>query len=232
MSSLALSELIGASVIDNTGAHAGKVREVALAPQENSSLVTAFVVKTRHGNRLVPCKALSLIDNGLRISTSAEEWSPYGGGEGMLLLERDLLDQQIIDVHGRKVVRVNDIDIHEESANGHIVLKVGAVDVGARGAIRRLLKGVVPAAGLHLLLQRIPPRLIPWEFVDLIEIDPARRVKLKISLDRLAKLHRLTLPTSWKTLLPRNAKPSLRRWTRELPPKPWKKSIPSCSGRF
>ena len=79
----------------------------------------------------------------------------------MLLLERDLLDQQIIDVHGRKVVRVNDVDIHEESSNGHIVLKVGAVDVGARGAVRRLLKGVVPAAALHALLQKIPPRMIP-----------------------------------------------------------------------
>ena len=71
----------------------------------------------------------------------------------------------------------------------HIVLKVGAVDVGARGAVRRLLKGVVPAAALNLLLDKIPPRMIPWDFVDLIEIDPARRVKLKISLDRLSKLH-------------------------------------------
>jgi len=48
---------------------------------------------------------------------------------------------------------------------------------------------VVPAAALHLLLEKIPPRMIPWEFVDLIEIDPARRVKLKISLARLAQLH-------------------------------------------
>jgi flagellar motility protein MotE (MotC chaperone)/sporulation protein YlmC with PRC-barrel domain len=189
MPSLALSELIGATVIDNTGSRAGKVREVALVPQESASHVTAFVVKTRHGNRLVPTQSISMIEGRLRISTAAAEWSPYGGGEGMLLLERDLLDQQIIDVHGRKVVRVNDVDIHEESGNGHLVLKVGAVDVGARGAVRRLLKGVVPAAALHLLLEKIPPRMIPWEFVDLIEIDPARRVKLKISLDRLAKLH-------------------------------------------
>src|SRR5678809_1350614 len=42
---------------------------------------------------------------------------------------------------------------------------------------------------LRPVLQRIPPRLIPWEFVDLIETDPARRVRLKISHDRLAKLH-------------------------------------------
>jgi Mg/Co/Ni transporter MgtE len=52
-----------------------------------------------------------------------------------------------------------------------------------------LLKGVVPSTALRTLLARIPPRMIPWEFVDLIETDPARRVKLKISLDRLAKLH-------------------------------------------
>ena len=189
MPSLALSELIGASVIDNTGTRAGKVREVTLTPQENSSLVTSFVVKTKNGNRLVPATAVSLIDNVLRVATPATEWSPYGGGEGLLLLERDLLDQQIIDVHGRKVVRVNDVDIHEESTNGHIVLKIGAVDVGARGAIRRLLRGVVPAAALRPLLDRIPPKMIPWEFVDLIETDPARRVKLKISLARLAQLH-------------------------------------------
>jgi CBS domain-containing protein len=148
-----------------------------------------FVIKTQQGDRLVPATAVSLINHGLHISTPADEWIPYGGGEGLLLLERDLLDQQIIDVHGRKVVRVNDVDIHEESGDGHIILKIGAVDVGARGAMRRLLKGVVPAAALHLLLEKIPPRMIPWEFVDLIEIDPARRVKLKISLARLAQLH-------------------------------------------
>ena len=105
-------------VIDNTGAHAGKVREVAIAPQESSNQITSFVVKTRYGNRIVPSKSVSLIDNRLRVATNAAEWSPYGGGEGMLLLERDLLDQQIIDVHGRKVVRVNDVDIHEESGSG------------------------------------------------------------------------------------------------------------------
>jgi CBS domain-containing protein len=109
--------------------------------------------------------------------------------EGLLLLSRDLLDQQVIDVHGRKVVRVNDVDFHRDTAQGRPLLKVEGVDVGARGAIRRLLKGVVPAAALRVLLQRLPQREIPWEFVDLIETDPARRVKLKISHDRLARLH-------------------------------------------
>src|SRR4029077_11083839 len=101
----------------------------------------------------------------------------------------DLLDQQIIDVHGRKVVRVNDVELFQDPASRHPILKVGSVDVGARGAVRRLLKGVVPIAALRALLRQIPERPIPWDFVDLIETDPARRVKLKISHERLARLH-------------------------------------------
>ena len=95
-----------------------EVREVTLSPQENSSQVFSFVVKTRNGDRVVPAKSVNLIDNRLRVVTPASDWSPYGSGEGLLLLERDLLDQQIIDVHGRKVVRVNDVDLHEETGDG------------------------------------------------------------------------------------------------------------------
>ena len=111
------------------------------------------------------------------------------GGEGMLLLERDLLDQQVIDVYGRKVVRVNDVDLYRDTVGEQQILKISSVDVGARGAVRRLLKGAVPNTALRSLLRRIPQRSIPWEFVDLIESDPARRVKLKISNARLADLH-------------------------------------------
>jgi sporulation protein YlmC with PRC-barrel domain/predicted transcriptional regulator len=190
MPSIALSELIGAPVYDPSGTTpVGKVREVAIVPQEDPRRVAAFVVKTRHGERLLPMKAVNEVNGGVRADSLSDGWTPYGGGEGMLLLERDLLDQQIIDVHGRKVVRVNDIDIHEELGRDRITLKLSAVDVGARGAIRRLLKGVVPASTLRTLMEKIPPRMIPWEFVDLIETDPARRVKLKIALERLSTLH-------------------------------------------
>ena len=189
MPPLALSDLLGVPVFDQTGATAGKVREVAVIPQDDSTQILGLIVKTREGDRLLVANAVKSINGGVRTSDSASDWIPYTGGDGMLLLARDLLDQQIIDVHGRKVVRVNDVDIHEETGHSHVVLKIGAVDVGARGAVRRLLKGVVPAGALRVLLAKIPPRLIPWEFVDLIEVDPARRVKLKISLDRLAQLH-------------------------------------------
>jgi len=189
MSFLALSELLGSVVYDASGAASGRVRDVALAPQEDRSRPTLLIVKTRKGNCLLPFSAVSQISGSIRASTAAADWNPVNGVEGLFLLSRDLLDQQVIDVHGRKVVRVNDVDIYQQMVENHVVLRIGGVDVGARGAIRRLLKGMVPLAALRVLLQRIPPREIPWDFVDLIETDPARRVRLKISHERLAKLH-------------------------------------------
>jgi CBS domain-containing protein/sporulation protein YlmC with PRC-barrel domain len=186
---LALTELLGAPVYDAAGQVGGRVREVALTPQEDRARVSTFIVKTKAGDRLLPWASVKSVNGGIRAATAATEWSPDRGIEGLFLLERDLLDQQVIDVNGRKVVRVNDVDLHEETAGKVVTLKVGSVDVGARGAIRRLLKGLVPSPALHALLKRIPPREIPWEFVDVVETDPARRVKLKISNERLAKLH-------------------------------------------
>jgi len=189
MSVLALTELLGAPVIDSAGRTGGRVREVALTPQEDRVRISVLIIKTKGGDKLVPLQSVTAINGGVRTSTAATEWGTANGIEGLFLLERDLLDQQVIDVHGRKVVRVNDVDLQQDSVGNRPVLKVGSVDVGARGAVRRLLKGVVPLPALHLLLNQIPPRSIPWDFVDLIETDPARRVKLKISHERLAKLH-------------------------------------------
>ncbi len=189
MSTLSLSELLGTAVYDSTGSVSGRVREVALSPQDDRSRVSLLIVKTSQGDRMLPFSAVSQISGGIRTTTAVTEWKTPNGGEGLFFLSRDLLDQQVIDVHGRKVVRVNDVDFYQETAHDRPFLKIEGVDVGARGAIRRLLKGVVPGAALRALLQRIPPREIPWEFVDLIETDPARRVKLKISHERLAKLH-------------------------------------------
>jgi magnesium transporter len=187
---LTLTELLGAPVFDSSGTQVGRVREVGLCPQDDRARVAALIVKTNQGGDcILPGAAIASADGGVRASSPQPSWAPYTSHEGYLLLSRDLLDQQIIDINGRKVVRVNDVDLYEESVNQHAALKVSAVDIGARGALRRLLKGVVPTGALRGLLRRIPEKLIPWDFVDLIEVDPARRVKLKISHERLAKLH-------------------------------------------
>jgi sporulation protein YlmC with PRC-barrel domain len=203
MRTLALTELIGSAVFDSSGARCGRVHEVGLAPHEDRGQVAVLIVRTRAGDRMVPFSSVRSINGGIRTATPGSSWSPMNGGEGLLLLSRDLLDQQVIDVHGRKVVRVNDIDLNQDISTGHPVLRVNSVDVGARGAVRRLLKGVVPLTALQAMLRRIPPKSIPWDFVDLIETDPARRVKLKISHERLAKLHPADIADIVEDLAPR-----------------------------
>jgi CBS domain-containing protein len=189
MSVVTLSELLGAAVRDPSGAIRGRVREVAIAPQDHATRVAYLIVRTAEGERILPAESLNACGATVRALDESSAWGKYTPSDGVLLLKRDLLDQQIIDVHGRKVVRVNDVEIDSTPTNSHVVLNVVAVDVGARGAIRRLAKGVVPSFTLRALLQKIPPRVIPWEFVDLLETDPARRVKLKIAYEGLSKLH-------------------------------------------
>ena len=187
---IALSTILGAPVYDSSGKLAGHVREVALSPSDDAAHLSDLIVKTSEGDRMLPTKGVSGVDGRtVRAKSKATEWPPLVSSEGLLLLERDLLDQQIIDVKGRKVVRVNDVDLRPEPANGSVKIKIGQVDVGLRGAIRRLLKGVAPSVAVEALASRMPERAIPWEAVDLIETDPARRVHLKLEYARLSKLH-------------------------------------------
>src|SRR3954454_21461667 len=189
MSDVALSELLGASVRDATGAVRGRVREIAIAPQDHPTRIAFLIVKTASGERMLPPDAITSAGATVRAASDAVQWERFAPSDGLLLLKRDLLDQQIIDIHGRKVVRVNDVELESTPVNGHLLINVVAVDVGARGAVRRLSKGIVPSFTLRALLDRIPPRVIPWQFVDLLETDPARRVKLKIAYKGLARLH-------------------------------------------
>jgi magnesium transporter len=190
MSIVALSELLGASVRDASGAVRGRVREIAIAPQDHPTRIAFLIVKTSGGERMLsPDTLTSAAGETVRAVTEAVEWERFIPSDGLLLLKRDLLDQQIIDIHGRKVVRVNDVELESTPIEGHLLINVVAVDVGARGAVRRLAKGIVPSFTLRALLERIPPRVIPWQFVDLLETDPARRVKLKIAYKGLAQMH-------------------------------------------
>ena len=189
MSLVALSELLGATVRDASGTVRGRVREIAVAPQDHPTRIAYLIIRTAAGERVLPPDAIKSAGARVRAASEASQWERYTPSDGVLLLKRDLLDRQIIDVHGRKVVRVNDVELESTPLNSHLLLNIVAVDVGARGAIRRLSKGLVPSFTLRALLERIPPRVIPWEYVDLLETDPARRVKLKIAYEGLAKMH-------------------------------------------
>jgi len=205
-----VSALMGAAVADAAGRTVGHVREFAVAPQEDANHVQALVLRPsgmgRAERSLAAVGDLELTSSGgLRMRPGAQP-APLPREDSFLMLERDLLDQQIIDVHGHKVVRVNDVDLVWEGADGEgavtaegdgtastppdctLKLRIAEVEVGTRGAVRRLLKGL-PFGTVERVSGRFRTTLIPWDFVDLIDRDPARRVKLKIEQDRLAKMH-------------------------------------------
>jgi len=125
----------------------------------------------------------------LELNVSERALELYLPNESWLAVQKDLMDQQIIDTRGRKVVRVNDVDLAEFRSNGNMELRVTQVDVGLPGAVRRLLQGVVPPLVIRKLQSQLPQSAIRWEFVNLIEPDPLRRVKLRISHEKLEDLH-------------------------------------------
>lgn len=190
------STLLGASIEDASGAAFGRVQEFAVVPGEDTNHIHGLVVRRRSARRsaprsLVPVASLIHTPDG-RLQLSAGSVPGEMSAENdFLLIERDLLDQQIIDVHGHKVVRVNDVDLTWEIPGDEttaLELRICEVEVGPRGAVRRLLKGL-PQTAIDNLARRFKATGIPWEFVDLIERDPARRVKLKVEGDRLSQMH-------------------------------------------
>ena len=191
-----VSSLMGSHVIDEQRVSLGDIRELAVAPSVDSAHVHGFLIHLAAAHRAaVP--ALILVAD-LQFTSAGGMQLRKGGqlntlppDDPYLLLERDLLDQQIIDVHGHKVVRVNDVNLVWETtpdSNESLSLRVCEVEVGMRGAVRRLLKGL-PAISVDRIASRFSPNTIPWDFVDLIDRDPARRVRLKIEQDRLSRMH-------------------------------------------
>jgi len=185
---LFLTELVGLRVCDTRGRRIGRVRDAALVPLVDAVRVDRYLVgggwawlTVRHDQ----VRSISLDGIYLR----DELLTPYHSDEYMLRLVRDLLDQQIIDVSGRKVVRVTDVTFGVAQEDSHDVLKVREVDIGLRAIFRRLLQGVLPRRLVRSLQQPIPPNSIRWEFCNIVEADPQRRLQLNISHTMLEKLH-------------------------------------------
>ena len=191
-----VSALMGSAVVDAQGSTLGHVREFAVAPSVDSAHIHGIVLKlvsAKRGDRhtMVPVTHLQLTPSGAMQLRDTARPVPLPDDESYLLLERDLLDQQIIDVHGHKVVRVNDVDLVWENCQEDgpdLSLRIAEVEVGMRGAVRRILKGL-PKAPVDRISARFGASVIPWDFVDLIERDPARRVRLRVEQDRLSNMH-------------------------------------------
>ena len=185
------TELIGAAAYDAQSNYVGRVREFFVHPAEQPNRISHFLISRGRYQPLVARhdQVSSAIPGRVDLNVNERTLEAYQPNEAWLAVQKDLLDQQIIDTAGRKVVRVNDVDLSETRTNGNLELRIAQVDVGLPGAVRRLLQGVAPTTLVRKLQNKLPQRSIRWEFVNLIEPDPLRRVKLRITHEKLEDLH-------------------------------------------
>lgn len=209
---LYFTELLGLPVLDVKGRRIGRVRDAALVPLIHPARIDRFLVGGGWAWLTIRYDQIASISlDGIRLSQ--EHLTPYHSDEYMLRIGRDLLDQQIIDVNGRKVVRVTDVTFERRNVNGNgnahgansedcNCLYVLEVDVGIRSIVRRLLQGVIPARWIRRLQRTLPPKSIRWEFCNIVEADPQRRLRLNISHEKLEKIHPADLADIFEELSP------------------------------
>jgi len=188
-SRVSLTALLGTPVTDSQGHLRGRLKDIAVGTGADAGKVAGLVLKTRAGLCIVPSHEVMETPAGTLELRTPGALVPLKDEGNYLYLAQDLVDRQIIDVKGRKVVRVNDVDLEWMGHGSVHLLRVAEVEVGLRGAMRRVFKGLMPRATLETMSRRFASSGIPWAFVDVIEIDPARRVKLRIEYDRLAEMH-------------------------------------------
>jgi len=185
---LYLTELLGLKIYDLKRRVLGRVRDAVLVPVVHPVRVDRFLIGGGYAWVAVGHDQIETISlDGIYLKH--EQLTPFHGDEYTLRLVRDLLDQQIIDAGGRKVVRVTDITFEVRKEGGHDSLHVLEVDIGMRSVFRRLAQGVLPRRIIRKLQRRIPPNSISWELCNILEPDPQRRLRLNISMAALEKMH-------------------------------------------
>jgi CBS domain-containing protein len=197
---LYLSQAIGRPVLDGAGEPIGKVDDLIVALGSRYPAVTGLVVATDHRRIFLPWSHVARFDaSGARLSTPTIDITKFHQREDEFLLREDLLDKQIVDIDGRKVVRVNDLRLDDVEGKLHLV----AVDVGAAGLLRRLgIEGAYRILARNLNLPT-PERYIDWEDVDPVESSIAS-IKLRVPHQGLAELHPADLAAILDKLAPRD----------------------------
>lgn len=179
-----VSELLGLAVFDAEGTSLGRLDDIRVDPILNR--VDGFLVKQRKTMVAFAWSAVGTFSSELRRIVLAEHGAPQAANSAdseAVLLKRDVLDQQIIDTQGRKVVRVNDILL--DTLGDDLVLR--RVEVGLAGAVRRILAGLLSPRLVRQVTAGLPERSIPWDYVGLIE-PRSSRIRLKVH-QQLARMH-------------------------------------------
>ena len=186
------TEILGAETYDSFGNFVGRVKEMFIVPDEQPNRISRLLLGRGQYRPLVARydQIDSVAPGRVKLTTDESALELYHPNEAWLAVQKDLLDQQIIDTNGRKVVRVNDVELadHRVQRQHRAAHYPGGRGPSGRGS---------PAAAGHRARrwasagcrQKLPRRTILWEFVNLIEPDPLRRVKLRMSSDKLALLH-------------------------------------------
>lgn len=183
-----LTELLGLKVYDLKGRNIGTFRDAALVPLVDPVRVDRFLVGAGPGWLSIRHDQIQSVTR-MGIHLKDERLTPYHSDEYMLRIARDLLDQQVIDAQGRKVVRVNDVTFVKTRENDGDILNILEIDIGVRSMLRRVLSGILPPSIIRTLQERIPPHSIRWEFCNMLEPDPQRRIRLNISNKLLVNMH-------------------------------------------
>ena len=175
---LYLSQVLGRPILDLEGERVATLKDVIVRLGEDEHPpVSGFVARYRRRDFFLPRWRISHFgEAGARLNSDIIDLRPFMRREGEVLLARDVLDKQLIDVDGKRVVRVNDVQVIE-AANEW---RVTGADVGLLGLWRRLAPGFMRSVK--------PVEVIDWADVGYLATDAAT-VQLKSSRGKLARLH-------------------------------------------
>ena len=176
-----LSKLLGQQVKDSRSRPVGTLDDIVVSLQRKYPSATKLVVKNGRRKMLLPWDLVRSFEESqtmLRLPT--EDLKEVQPVDNEIFLAGDILDKQIVDTEGHKLIRVNDLQLAR--ANGS--LRVVGVDIGSGAIMRRL--GLSRLA--ERLSRRVQPTLLDWKTVEPVGGEAAG-MKLKVTHDKLALLH-------------------------------------------
>lgn len=177
---LYLSQLIGVPIRDRDGERVAVVRDLIARIGEKYPPVTGVVARQGRRSFFIPISGIADIAvDGVTLATNNLNLGNFTRRDGEILLNRDVLDRQLIDVNGKRVVRVNDLQIAPLAGRYRLI----GVDVGARALLKRL-----GFRGRGKRDQAPLGDLVDWANIEYLAAN-APSVRLKVSHDRLARLH-------------------------------------------
>ncbi|MEW6571241.1 MAG: CBS domain-containing protein [Nitrospirota bacterium] len=182
---LFVSEIIKKPVLDPKGEEIGKVKDLAVVKGDPLPRVSALIVEKKKRLFLIPWSELSIFNKRI-ISAKiyGKDLLPYEPNEKDLLIVRDVLDKQIVDVNGVKVVRVNDVKLEGFKSEAVLI----AVDVGMRGIMRRL--GVEKGGEdfMKIFKKQLSHNLIGWNYIQPLE-PKLTKIALTVPRQMVSELH-------------------------------------------